>query len=476
MRIRSLAVLLSLVCATLATAVPASSAGPRPPGRGADAVLALVDTGINPYHVVFRDGSARAYKHPSTYLPGYPKSAKALRITLNEDDYWKAVRADCKRVWSKVKPGRLYWFPGTKIVGAITFEPPTALNCKAQEPSAGGHILDENGHGTMVASRAAANSYGACPKCLITSVQFPGYVPLGNPGASTAWSVDAIKWAARNSNWIDAQSNSWGPVVPAWEPTGEAGLLTSNPRLVRAVESVSRKHLAFWASGNGAAFRAGVVGHPTLLASHMTPHAIMVGGHDSGYVNTWPGFPPHLVSDSCASWAAHEDEVKKSEGTVGSGTSGATPFAAGGAARVLLRARQILGDSGAGVHGRIVARGPAGIVDKGPLADGKLTLNEWKTLVFKTATPRPKRQHEDGPTCNPGLYGPTPIKWEDIPREYPEYVHIGYGAVDEPAYRLAKKVLAGRKELPARSETDAFFAGDRRVREATYPIFSGGDN
>ena len=460
----------------MAFSVPPVAAGTRSSRPSADAVVGLVDTGINPYHVVFRDRSRRAYKHPSTYLPGYPKNAKALRITLNEDDYWKAVRADCKRVWSKVKPGRLYWFPGTKIVGAITFEPPATLNCKAPEPEAGGHILDADGHGTMVASRAAANTYGACPKCLVTSVQFPGYVPIGNMRQSTNWSVSAIKWAARNSDWIDAQSNSWGPVVPAWEPTGETGLVTSNPRLVRAVESVSRKHLAFWASGNGVAFRAGIVGHPTFLASHMTPHAIMVGGHDSGYVNTWPGFPPHLVSDSCASWAAHEDEVKKSEGTVGSGTSGATPFAAGGAVRVLLQARQILDDSGTGVRGNVVARGRAGIVDKGPLADGKFTLKEWRAVVFKTATPRPKAQREDGPTCELGLYGPTPVKWKDVPQGYPEYLHIGYGAVDEPAYKLAKKVLAGRKPLPDRAATDAFFAGDRSVRETTYPIFSGGDN
>lgn len=283
-----------------------------------NATIAFVDTGINPYHATFRDDSPQARRHPSTYIPGYPKSAIALRLTLNEEKYWDAVRADCERVWSKVE-AKLYWFPGTKIVGATTFEEPEELNCAEPEPSAEGRILDPDGHGTMVASRAASIEYGACHDCRIVSVQFPTSVNLLSPEGSTEPAVQAIKWAARHAGWIDAQSNSWGPIVPVWEPTGRAGLIGSNPRLVKAVEKVSRRHLAFWASGNGALFRFGVVGHPTPLAPHLTPSAIMVGGHDSGFVNTWPGFPPHIVADSCDSWAAHHDETSKSDENVGGG-------------------------------------------------------------------------------------------------------------------------------------------------------------
>jgi hypothetical protein len=78
-----------------------------------------LDTGINPYHVTFRDPSPRAQQHPSTYIPGYPADAEALPITLTEPDYARAVRRDCETIWKNVKPGRLYWFPGTKIVGAF---------------------------------------------------------------------------------------------------------------------------------------------------------------------------------------------------------------------------------------------------------------------------------------------------------------------------------------------------------------------
>lgn len=436
----------------------------------ADAVVAVIDTGINPYHKVFRDRSPRARKHPSTYLPGYPKKATPLRLSLQKKNYWAAVRKDCERVWSKVKPGKLYWFPGTKIVGAITFLEPGSINCAAPKPE-GAVLLDEDGHGTMTASRAASTDYGACRQCRVVSVQFPTSINILSPSGSTAPAVAAIEWAANNSKWIDAQSNSWGPFLPVWEPTGQAGLLTANPTLVKAVEDVSSKHLAFWASGNGALFRFGAVGHPTTLSPHFAPSAITVGGHDSGFVNTWPGFPAHVVSDSCDSWAAFHRKVGKSADTVGGGTSAATPFAAGGAAKILLEARRILDSRGTGVENGLVARGRKGIVEKGPIADGKLTMEEWKEVTFKTATRRPKGQFEDGPPCEPGLYGPTPVRWTDVPDGYPEYLHIGYGAVDDAAAALAKKVLKGKMQLPDRPETDEFFARERQIREATHPVF-----
>ncbi len=462
-------VLGALAAALLVAPAPAAAAGTRAP----NAVVAFVDTGINPYHEVFRDRSPLARRHPSSYIPGFPKDAEALRLTLDAPDYWTAVRADCKRVWSKIKPGRLYWFPGTRITGAITFEDRTPIDCKAAEPSAAGRILDPAGHGTMVASRGAGTGYGACEDCRIVAVQFPTSIPLLEPGPSTQPAVEAITWAAKNSSWIDAQSNSWGPIVPLWEPSGEAGLVTASPNLARAVEYVSRRHLAFWASGNGAAFRLGVLGHPTLLSPHLGPSAVIVGGHDSGYMNTWPGFSPHVISDSCASWAAYHREIKKSGDSVGGGTSGATPFAAGGAGRVLLEARRLLGDPQTGVSEGIVAEGKAPAITKGPLRDGRFTLAEWKEVLFKTASERPQTQFQDGPVCDQARWAPTPVKWTDVPEQYPEYVQIGYGAVDSDSARLARRVLGGFTRTPDRGETDQYFAADRVARTVLHEIFAG---
>jgi hypothetical protein len=455
---------------------PSPTPSPTPTGPAEPeptAVVAFIDTGINPYHVAYRDTSALAYQHPSTYIPGYPADAEALNLTLDADTYSAAVKADCE-VWKSVKPGRLYWIPGTKIVGAISFELPLTSSCKNGNP-AGTYILDSAGHGTMTSSRgAAALDYGACRACRIVAIQAPLYVPLLDPHSTLQPNIDAIRFAANNAHWIDAQSNSWGPIAPVWEPTGQGGLLGGTPQLVRAVEEVSSKHLAFWASGNGAAFRYGVLGHPTIAASHLTPSAIIVGAHDSGYVTTWPGFSPHVISDGCASWAAKFNHLSESGDSVGSGTSAATPFAAGGAAQILLEARRILGDLQTGVDDGVVARGTPGLVSSGPLADGTFTKDEWKRLVYVSATPRPTAQYEDGPPCGVEWtpYNPTPVKWSDVPSGYPEYVQIGYGAVDRPSIALAGKILRGEAAAPDRSATDQYFVVDGTARRATYEVWS----
>src|SRR5687768_15882972 len=66
--------------------------GPQP-----QAVVALIDTGINPYSPAFRDDSKLAFKHPSKYIPGYPKEAEALRLSLDLP-YDDALKEDAD-VW-----------------------------------------------------------------------------------------------------------------------------------------------------------------------------------------------------------------------------------------------------------------------------------------------------------------------------------------------------------------------------------------
>ena len=445
----------SLIAASVIAACfampPAVAAKPKP-----TAVIALNDTGINPYHRVFRDDSPLAYRHPSTYIPGFPKEAEALHLSLNEDTYREAVLKDCD-LWKSVVKGKLYWFPGTKIIGGVTFESASSIDCTTS-----GRILDVQGHGTMVASRAAGNGYGACPDCRIVAIQGWGH---------------GVRWAADNAHWIDVQSNSWGPFLPAWVPASgqDENLFFDTPSFVRMVESTARKHLSFWATGNGAGTRLGLLGHPTVLDPRMTPSIVMAGGHDSGYINLWPDFPPHVVADSCNSWAAYEDEIEKSNHDVGGGTSAASPYAAGSAAQILLEARRLLGDHETGVERGVAAQGAP--TTDGPLADGSLSLDEWKNVLFKTANPRPKGERTDGSVCGVVeglvLYTSTPVKWQDVPEGYPEYLHIGYGATDSVARDLAYDVLAGRKPIPERTETDEFFEKDAIARNALHEIYRG---
>jgi hypothetical protein len=350
MRRGLLACLLGLaVCAGL---TPVAAAEDTP---AADAVIGFIDTGINPYHEAFRDDSPRARQHPSTYLPGFPADAPALHLTLDAPDWRSAVRADCD-LWKTVELGALYWIPGTRIVGAISVDDHEAMRmtsaCRGMV-----RILDEHGHGTMVASRAAGEPWGACPECLIVAVQ--------------GFTLEAVEWVAANRGWIDAQSNSWGQWLPIWDPVDAlAGTSMDwyaySSDFSRRVEAAAQQQPALWASGNGALGRFGAVGHPTVLHPGLTPSVISVGGHDSGYVNTWPGFTPHVVSDSCQAWAVAPDATEGWDDTIASGTSIATPYVAGGAGAVLREARALLGDARTGVRDGVVAEGPPGQPEDGP--------------------------------------------------------------------------------------------------------------
>jgi len=462
------ATLLLLACAVAGAA--SATAKPALKAKPAQAVIALVDTGINPYHKVFRDRSPLAQRYPGTYLPNYPKGAIALHITLDAKNYNDAVRKDCASVWSKVRPGRLYWFPGTKIVGAISFGTQPAINCAARDLT--DTYLLSTGHGAMTASRAASNDYGACPECRVVSVQLPLTVSVGGEDGS-ADSVDGIRWAAANRSWIDVQSNSWGPLVPGWAPVS-SGMATDDPALTRAVEETARQQLAFWAAGNGVAFREGVLGHPTLLAPHLGPSPIIVGGYDSGYVATWPGSMPNVSSDACSSWATEGPTTTASTDSTGSGTSAATPYVAGSAARIILEARRILGDTRTGYRGDVLASGRAGAVKSGPLSDGKLTYAELKDVLFHTATARPVAEHNDGAVCDATYapYNSTPVQWSEVPASFQQYPLIGYGGVDTPARNLAFKVLRGTAPMPARAQEDQIYAADQQARTELYLAWS----
>lgn len=462
---------LALACAAAAAvvlALPAAAAtSTQPAAVPAQGVIAVVDTGINPYNVVFRDRSPLAQRYPGTYLPGYPKHVPALRLTLDAPSYEAALRADCDRVWKHVQVGRLYWIPGTKIIGAISFNPSFEIACPGTAAST---IIDAAGHGTMTASRAVATGYGACPTCRIVEVQAVkdgfGFSTIGDDGEAARRGVE---WAAANNGWIDAQSNSWGPPLP-YDPTGQTGILSGNPSLARTVEAAARKQLAFFASGNGAANLNAPPPRPTIGYAQATPSALIVGGEDSGHALTWPNVPVHLAQDACDNWAASATSKTQSTSTAGGGTSAATPYVAATAVRELIEARRLLGDRRTGIHGGASAIGAVRRVTHGPLADGVFTLDEWRQVLLSSATRRPVAQPSDGPTCTTAAdVGPA---WSTLPPSFPEYVAIGYGVVDVPAYRLAAKVLAGMAAMPDRADTDRFFSLYAAGAQASYTVFT----
>ncbi|MEA2432812.1 MAG: hypothetical protein QOG54_269 [Actinomycetota bacterium] len=433
-------------------------------------VVALIDSGINPYSSAFRDKSALAYKHPSTYIPGYPKDA--IRLNLHLDvPYEDAVKLD-EDAWKGVVRGKLYWVPGTRIIGAISFgagggncpvvETPPANTLQQSCPE---HtILDDHGHGTMTASRAGGAPASLAPNARIVEIE-----GLGAKG---------VRWAA-DQGWIDVQSNSWINFVPQPVP----GATTD------AFAYASDKTLTLAASGNGTAYITGFAPTPTYLLSTAPPGVVLVGGHDNGKMTLWAGAPPHVVADAYAGMSAIRDSIEPMRpDPIACCTSAASPYAAGGAAAIITEARNILGDRSTGIHDGIVAEGADCAIwpDEGPLDDGKLTLDELKQVYFHTAEAHPAEGKDDGdihwageprapdhpelgPGANPFCFGctTTPVAWKQIPEDGDlAYPLIGYGGINENSVALAAKVLSGKEPIPDRTQADAQYDLDQQIRRA----------
>ncbi len=488
----------ALISRTAALSLMASLAVPAAAiatGGGAiarpQAVIAHIDTGINPYHEVFRDRSKLASQHPSTYIPGYPADAVALNLSLDEPT-WEAAFAKDKATWDDLKArfddeatrdqvtGKVFWIPGTKIIAAKVFRlggtfcppvkeftpPPWAVNDCPDYP-----ILDDHGHGTMTATRMAGNKGSLCPDCRIVSIEGLGDL--------------SSKWAA-DQGWIDVQTNSWGFIVP--QPVIWAIDYPFDLGILRNLEEAAAKMPAYFASGNGINFFLGWATWPSQLGTTLVKNAIWVGAHDNGKVAHWSGAPAHVVADGYAGLTAENHSITAfGPRPITCCTSAASPYAAGEGAAIILRARQILGDSSVGIHDGIVARGQAHGIRRGPLSDGVFTLEEFRTLAKHTAEARPQAGRDDGeihwfgdpraPEVLP--YGPgdnafcqgcwtLPLPWSQVPSAVPAYTLIGYGAANERSLALAVKVLLGRAKEPNREDVDEFFVQEGKIRDVIH--------
>jgi hypothetical protein len=433
-------------------------------------VVALIDSGINPYSQAFRDKSPLAYKHPSTYIPGYPKDAIKLDLHLDVP-YEDALKLD-EDAWKGVVRGKLYWVPGTRIIGAISFggggancpvvpvPPANALQQSCPEHN----ILDDHGHGTMTASRA-----GGAPSSLAPDARIVEIEGLGAQG---------VRWAA-DQGWIDVQSNSWISFVPQPVPS----------ETTDAFAYASEKTLTLAASGNGTAYITGFAPTPTYVLSTAPAGVVLVGGHDNGKMTLWAGAPPHVVADAYAGMTAIRDSIEPMRpDPIACCTSAASPYAAGGAAAIITEARRILHDRSTGIHDGIVARGSdcSKWPGEGPLSDGDLTLEELKNVYFHTAEPHPSEGRDDGnihwageprppdnaefgPGGNPFCFGctTTPVPWTAIPADGDlAYPLIGYGGINEHSVELATKVLLGKEPIPERPEADSQYELDQQIRMA----------
>ncbi|MDQ3957921.1 MAG: S8/S53 family peptidase, partial [Actinomycetota bacterium] len=388
-------------------------------------VIAFVDTGINPYHQEFR--APEFVHHPSKYIEGYPTDAAPLKPSfgLADSKGYEAARTADDKMWQGVQDSKLYWFPGTRIIGGIS-----RASGGATSPWQERKILDDQGHGTGVASVGAGRYFGSNPNALIVMVEGLG--------------ERSLEWAT-SQEWIDIVSNSWG---------NTANLPLGDPESTRV--ATRRGQTVVFSAGNGATntnsstvFPAGgPVEDPCKCKTpdsdvSMTdpwsgPSWLLTVGAASpinGQAHWWHSIPVDVASFGSKWRAAGAFGVKPviDEENVQTrdfgGTSCAAPTTAGVLSAIIERARIQLGDTHGGQRpDQVVATGSRKLAS-GPLDDGQLTRLEAEALVQKTAAPVPA--------------DPVKITWDYAVRPTTPiyYVHQGYGVVTKVSKALALDVL-----------------------------------
>jgi hypothetical protein len=408
-------------------------------------VIAIVDTGFNAYHSAFRREGMDV--HPSEYVSGYPSDPAAVVVT-RDAPYEVARFADEGRVWSKLEQRKLYWFPGTNVIGAISFgEENHGVGRRDPWP-----IIDDSSHGTMTSSVAAGgirrdgSSFGTNPDALLVIVEGMGH--------------EAVEWV-RSQPWIDLMSLSFGnpfglPVTfPVSLPNASGPERTGEEFMHTRRFVLEDGRTACSAAGNGI---EGLVPVSSITSTGGPSWMITVGGanpeNDQAY--EWHSRPVDVIANA-APTAADPFSADGERGGL-HGTSFSSPIACGVLSRVLLEARRALGDIGEGVHE--FGLGPAvgsPIPGSPALSDGILTRTELESTVLRTAEPIP---------FDPASLGSDP---QIIPTAPGYYVSQGYGVVDTASGQRAIDVLLGSRPLPDRSDVDAWIATADRLRDIVYP-------
>jgi len=437
LRLRVAVVTLAVAAALLpATARPtAASASPSATlasgGPGDATVVAVLDTGLVPYHWDFLaskmpqaqnsnpSDDLPLHRPAHEWLPGFPnparefKSFDRLDLTLDAKNEMTPIasldEAD-KKVWESVKQStpdklRAYWMPGTKVIGALTLHPSTKIHSK---PDA---------HGVGTTSSSVGNLHGTCPECLLFYIE---------TGPDRVQNEAAINWAM-SQPWIDAISNSYGYSLLVRDRVYSG----SDVRAQR--DASERGQTVFFSAGNGQA-NAFLVPNTTYFSSQEGPDWIItVGavspGQDNYYggVNTadhasytGAGKPADIAGIGSRYPTAYRAAFVGTTGTSGfGGTSNATPQIAGTYARALYLARRALAGPSKTQRDGVIASGPR--YDCGParpmceLYDGRLTADELRKRLFHGAV------HTEG-GLTPGGYGEVPHAGED------EFMSEGHGS------------------------------------------------
>jgi hypothetical protein len=454
-RARSAAVV--AIVATLAVGAGTSNAGtaPRPAPRDAQVVVAVIESSLNPYHDEFaRPGLTR---HPSSYIAGYPKTAKPLRLSLGASDYDKAATAD-DALWRGLPARELLYVPSTNFAGLVYLPTDSPLDGDTSV-SVGTEGVGDNSrpvingqqfHGTGVSSVLAGSRYGACPDCLVVFV-----------AADDA--EEGFAWAAAQP-WIDVISNSWGG--PLGVPSrGDAARpeQAADPSAEFTRKAAEQGKVVLFGSGNGATGLGGIVPSPAqhseTYSSPFTgpPWILTVGAAKAnGQPTNWHDIPVDVIAQGEARPAASPGSIQDQQFFLG--TSCATPIAAGVIGQALLNARRAVADTGTGPRrGSLVVPAPGTRkIGRGPLADANLGRAELVDAALSVAAWQP---------FDPGSLVTDPLV---TPTTSLSYAYQGHGRLDRDTIPLLTNVLLGKAPQPPRPEMAEWAAGHQQRRTALW--------
>ena len=415
---RAVGILISIVAVS---AMPGTGAAEPSLQKRPFTVIAVVDSGIDPYHLDFRRPEMTA--HPSTYIEGFPSNAPAFRLTFDAFDAGAAYGKDHER-WTRLQRNRLYWIPGTNIIGAIgPFDVNDVYGLEGQdatdpdEPA----FYDRVGHGTQVASLAAGSIHGPdAPDTLIVAVK--GF-------------EDALEWAVAQP-WIDVVTNAW------WNPPEAANYRRAADASRAAVED-----------GKVVCFASGNFSHPQLYVSTQGPSWNVNVGAASATTrgeHYYTNYPNDVLGLSGVPAAmrggAFDGEIENF-----SGTSAAAPSVCGLIAKTISEVRARAGDHVAGPKNGALVVGPRA---RGHMKDGRLTRAEVEDAIQATAVPA-----SSDPDPSDGSVPAVPGA---------EFMRGGYGIVDVKSQKQALAVILGLKDRPARAQEDAWLAATDALRDAVW--------
>ncbi|HET6398029.1 MAG TPA: S8/S53 family peptidase, partial [Candidatus Thermoplasmatota archaeon] len=376
----------------------ASPIDPPRPSAGAATddvvVIAVVDSGFNPYHFDFRASLMPQHRNadpgddlpldqdPATWLPGFDPSAFAsydrMDLTLSDDPDARSADLHAKdsRQWAKMQRSgggdvHLRWIPGTKVIGAVTF--------------GSGDGFAPGSHGVGSSSVSVGNLHGTCPNCLLVFVHGMG--------------EEANRWVEQQ-DWIDAQTNSWG--FSSSVVGRERVYAHSDTESQR--KAVERGQSIFFSAGNGVD-GAFVASNPTLFSSQEGPDWITtVGAISPDGSSPGHGKPADVAAPGSRYLSAYGSQTINGTGYFG-GTSNATPVTTGLYGEALYQIRRELAGPSRVQRDGTIAVGPAGCAEANAecaLADGELTVHELRQALFRSARHTPEGWNIGGAT------GPLP--------------------------------------------------------------------